>query len=191
MTRLIKFKSVSILVLLFLACGMGKYISLCSGKESSLIGHSLRMMKTAGFWISRHSSPDAVIMGTEAIDQFNARLRGDNELDSRFRGNDEQLRVSGMTTKKGNSYGIKLTKDIFTLIRDLKTASLLEDLEKTLSDIAAKGYYTAAGVRGDRNFMEDVKRNMNLSGVVIGVAPRYGLVAHYASQRFLPTKEGL
>ncbi len=32
------------------------------------------------------------------------------ELDSRFRGNDEQLRVSGMTTKKGNSYGIELKR---------------------------------------------------------------------------------
>ncbi len=121
------------------------------------------MMKTAGFWISRHPSPDAVIMSPDAIDQFNARLRNDK----------------------------KLTKDIFTLIQDLKTESLLEDLEKTLSDIMAKGYYTAAGVRDDEDFMDDVKRNMNLSGVVIGVAPRYGLVVHYASQRFLPTKEGL
>ena len=30
---------------------------------------------------------------------------------------------------------------------------------------------------------------MNLSGVVIGMAPRYGLVVHYASQRFLPTND--
>jgi hypothetical protein len=128
-----------------------------------LIGHSLRMMKTAGFWISRHPSPDAVIMAPEQIDQFNARLRTDK----------------------------KLTKDIFTIIQDLKTESLLDDLQKTLSDIISKGYYTANGVRDDADFMDDVKRNMNLSGVVIGVAPRYGLVVHYASQRFLPTKEGL
>ncbi len=129
----------------------------------SLIGHSLRMMKTAGFWISRHPSPDAVIMNPDAIDQFNTSLRTDK----------------------------KLTKDIFTLIQDLKTESLLDDLEKTLSDIVAKNYYTSAGVRDDQDFMDDVKRNMNLSGVVIGVAPRYGLVVHFASQRFLPTNEGL
>jgi len=121
------------------------------------------MMKTAGFWISRHPSPDAVIMSPDAIDQFNTGLRNDK----------------------------KLTKDIFTIIQDLKTESLLDDLEKTLSDITAKDYYTAAGVRDDVDFMDDVKRNMNLSGVVIGVAPRYGLVVHYASQRFLPTREGL
>src|SRR5580698_4684131 len=107
----------------------------------SLIGHSLRMMKTAGYWISRHPSPDAVIMSPDAIDQFNARLRTDS----------------------------KLTKDIFTIIQDQKTESLPDDLEKTLSDITAKDYYTAAGVRDDVDFMDNVKSNMNLSGVVIGV----------------------
>ena len=75
-----------------------------------------RSMKTAGFWIGRHPSPDAVIMGPSAIDRFNARLRNDN----------------------------KLTKDIFSL-----------------------------------------------SGAVIGMAPRYGLVVHYASQRFLPNFDPL
>lgn len=128
----------------------------------SLIGHSFRMMKTAGFWISRHPSPDAVIMTPDQIGQFNARLRTD----------------------------IKLTKDIFTIVQDLKTESLLEDLEKTLSDIVAKNYYTDNGAMADEDFMDDVKRNMNLSGVVIGVAPRYGLVVHFAPQRFLPTNEG-
>jgi len=124
------------------------------------IGHSLRMMKTAGFWISRHPLPDAVIMGHEAIDQFNARLRSK-----------------------------KLTKDIFTRVQDLKTEPLLKGLEKILSDIAAKGYYTSAGVRNDQNFMDNIKRNMNLNGVVKG--PRYGLVVHFASQRFLPIRQGL
>jgi SH3 domain (SH3b1 type)/NlpC/P60 family len=157
-----KFKLVPILVLLFFSTRVLAQERI-NYQAPSLIGHSLRMMKTAGFWISRHPSPDAVIMSPEAIDQFNSRLRSD----------------------------IRLTKDIFTLIQDLKTESLPDDLEKTLSDITAKHYYTAAGVRDDENFMDDVKRNMNLSGVVIGVAPRYGLVVHFASQRFLPTREGL
>ena len=98
----------------------------------SLIGHSQRMMKTAGFWISRHPTPDAVIMSPDAVDQFNARLRSDN----------------------------KLIKDIFTLVQDLKTESLLENLQNTLSDILAKDYYTSAGARVDVDFMDNVKRNM-------------------------------
>jgi hypothetical protein len=97
-----KFKFLPILVLLFFA-------SRVLAQEHAH-GYE-RTMKTAGFWISCHPSPDAVIMGPEAIDRFNTRLRNN-----------------------------KLTKDIFTLI---------------------------------------------------GSAPRYGLVVHYASQRFLPTNEGL
>lgn len=127
-----------------------------------LIGHSLRMMKTAGFWISRHPSPDAVIMSPDAIGQFNSRLRNG-----------------------------KLTKDIFSLLQGLKTESLLDNLKKTMSDIETKGYYTAAGIRNDADFMDNVRSNMNLNGVVMGVAPRYGLVVHFAPQRFLPTREGL
>lgn len=157
-----KFKFFPILVLLFLSSRVLAQEP-ANYEVPSLIGHSLRMMKTAGFWISRHPSPDAVIMSPDAIDQFNAGLRGDK----------------------------KLTKDIFTLIEDLKTESLLDDLQKTLADITAKSYYTNDGVRDDQDFMDNVKRNMNLSGVVIGVAPRYGLVVHYASQRFLPTNQGL
>jgi len=157
-----KFRIFSIIVLLLLSSRVLAQERI-HYEAPSLIGHSLRMMKTAGFWISHHPTPDAVIMSPDAIDQFNARLRNQN----------------------------KLTKDIFTVIQDLKTESLLDTLEKTLSDIVAKDYYTAAGVREDQGFMDDVKRNMNLSGVVVGVAPRYGLVVHYASQRFLPTKQGL
>lgn len=75
------------------------------------------MMKTAGFWISRHPSPDAIIMTPQAIGQFNAGLRHDK----------------------------KLTRDIF----------------------------------------------MKLSGALLGVTPRYGLVVHLASVRFLPTNKGV
>ncbi len=129
----------------------------------ALTGHAQRMMKTAGYWISRHPNPDAVIMSPDAIEAFNERVRSDN----------------------------KLTKDIFTILQDLKTENLLDQLQKTLGDITAKDYYTAAGVKGDRDFMDEARRNMNLSGVVIGVAPRYGLVVHFAPQRFLPTRQGL
>ena len=157
-----KFKFIPILVLLLFSSRVLAQERI-NYEAPSLVGHSLRVMKTAGFWISHHPSPDAVIMSPDAIDQFNARLRDEN----------------------------KLTKDIFTIIQDFKTESLVADFDKTLSDITEKGFYTAAGVRDDPDFIEAAKRNMDLSGVVIGVAPRYGLVVHYASQRFLPTKEGL
>ena len=159
-----KLKFITIFVLLFLSSRvLGQTAKTQNYEAPSLIGHSLRMMKTAGFWISRHPSPDAVIMSPEAIEQFNLRLSSEK----------------------------KLTKDIFAIVQDLKTETLLADLEGTLSDIIAKGYYTATGNRDDGDFIDNVRRNMNLSGVVIGVTPRYGLIVHYASQRFLPTREGL
>ena len=157
-----KFKFVLIVVVLFFSSSVLAQERI-SYEAPSLIGHSLRLMKTAGFWISRHPSPDAVIMSPDAIDQFNVSLRNDK----------------------------KLTKDIFNIVDDLKTETLLQDLEKTLSDIMAEGYYTSDGDREDEDFMDEIRRNMNLNGVVIGVSPRYGLVVHYASQRFLPTNEGL
>ena len=113
-----KSKFVPILVLLFLStCALAQ--ERINYETSSLIGHSLRMMKTAGFWISHHPSPDAVIMSPDAIDQFNAHLSNDQ----------------------------KLTKDIYTIVQELKTETLLEDLEKTLSDITAKDYYTRQASR--------------------------------------------
>src|SRR5690242_6952228 len=80
-----------------------------------------RIMKTAGFWISRHPSPDTVIMTPDQIEQFNIRLRNATNLST--------------NEATGN---IKLTKDIFTLVQDLKTQNLLQDLEKTIDDITAK-----------------------------------------------------
>src|SRR5208282_6420153 len=103
MPRLMEFKFFFIFVLLLLSTRVLAQERI-NYEAPSLIGHSLRMMKTAGFWISRHPSPDAVIMSPEQIDQFNAGLRTDK----------------------------KLTKDIFTLIQDLKTESLLGAIEKTL-----------------------------------------------------------
>ena len=157
-----KFKFIPILVLLFFSSSALAQERI-SYESLTPLGHTWRMMKTAGFWISRHPSPDAVIMSPEAIDQFNARLRTEN----------------------------KLTKDIFSILQDFKTESLVADFYKTLSDIMEKGFYTAAGVRDGQDFIDAAKRNMDLSGVVAGIAPRYGLVVHYTSQRFLPTKGGL
>ncbi|MBF0510972.1 MAG: SH3 domain-containing protein [Candidatus Omnitrophica bacterium] len=129
----------------------------------SLLGHTKRVMKTAGFWISRHPSPDTVIMAPPAIEAFNETLRGEK----------------------------KLIKDIFTIVQDLKTETLLADMEKTLVDIKQKDYFTLNGLKVETDFLDDIRRNMNLPGIVMGSAPRYGLVVHFAPQRFLPTNEGL
>jgi hypothetical protein len=122
-----------------------------------------RQMDTAGFWISRHSSPNEVVMSPQEIDAFNAHIQKD----------------------------LNLTKDIFAITANFKTESLMASFNKTIADFNEKGFYTASGVRNDLAFMDKARRNMNLSGVVLGIVPRYGLVTHYADVRFFPLDEGL
>lgn len=151
------------LLILALAC-LGPAVWAQETDEGmTMPGHVTRAMKTAGFWISRHPSPDNVIMGPQRIDRFNEALRTDK----------------------------KLTKDIFDQVENFKTGSLAGDLEKIYSDIASKGYTTARGMRVTQDFLDSVKRNMNLNGVVMGMSPRFGVIVHLASQRFLPTAKGL
>jgi hypothetical protein len=117
----------------------------------------------AGFWISRHPAPDQLVMDQERISAFNLKIQ--NEL--------------------------KLTKDIFSAVDQFKTESLVGDFERVLKDYEEKGYYTKEGVRFDKAFLDKARKNINLSGMVLGMAPRYGLVSHYADVRFLPTAEPL
>jgi hypothetical protein len=117
----------------------------------------------AGFWISRHPAPDQLVMDQEHISAFNLKIQ--NEL--------------------------KLTKDIFSAVDQFKTESLVGDFERILKDYEEKGYYTKEGVRFDKAFLDKARKNMNLSGMVLGMTPRYGLVSHYADVRFLPTAEPL
>jgi hypothetical protein len=119
-------------------------------------------MRSAGFWISLHPSPDKVIFNPEEIKTFNSRNR-------------DQL---------------KLTKDIFSLVNHFQTESLLDVFQNAINSFSS-GYYLANDSREDASFMEKVKKNMHLNGIVLGVEPRYGLIVSYANQRFLPTTEGL
>ncbi len=120
-------------------------------------------MLTAGFWISKHPSVDQIVMNEEQIRAFNDNIRNN----------------------------LKLTKDIFSLVENFKTESLMDVFKKNLEDYAEGGYYTIDGTRNDAAFMEKVKTSMHLSGLVLGVAPRYGIIIHRADQRFLPTAQGL
>ena len=142
-------------------------MALAATKDSypapSRLPHVTSQMLTAGFWIARHPSVDTMVMSFEQINTFNAHIRDE----------------------------LKLTKDIFLLEEHFQTESLMDVLKNDLSNFTDKGYYNIAGIRNDSSLIDKAKVNMHLSGVVLGVAPKYGLVIHYADQRFLPTSEGL
>ena len=46
----------------------------------TIIPHTNRFMKTAGFWISRHPFPDRTILTPDDIDEFNRTVREDLKL---------------------------------------------------------------------------------------------------------------
>ncbi len=119
-------------------------------------------MLNAGFWVSLQNDPDDIILDSQAIEQFNASVLSSN-----------------------------LTQDIFLLIQDLKTESLLSDFNAFLDELAKRSYFTSAGMHIDDEFIDKSRKAMNLSGIVLGVAPRFGFVTDFADVRLLPTQEGL
>ncbi len=129
----------------------------------SQLPHIKPSMLTAGFWIARHPSVDKIIMTPRQIDAFNANIRDH----------------------------LKLTKDIFSLVDHFQTESLMDVFKRDIGSFTNKGYYTIKGIQDDNDFLDKVRNTMYLSGVVLGIEPRYGLVIHLAAQRVLPTVEGL
>ncbi len=129
----------------------------------SVLPHTTRAMRTAGFWLTRHADPQKIILSASEIVTFNKHIQDDQHL----------------------------TKDIFALTQDFKTDTLVSDFDKITNDFIQKDLYTRSGVRDSGNYLDKAKLNMNAPGLVLGVAPRYALVVHYADVRFLPMDEPL
>ena len=125
--------------------------------------HTERAMNTPGFWISRHPSPDAVILEAAKIDELNNRIRND----------------------------LKLTKDLSALPESLSGEELTNTLRSKFAEIKAKGYFLETGERASELYFQDIESNLNLSSVPSVIEPAYGFVLHYAHQRFLPTVQGM
>src|SRR3569623_709042 len=109
-------------------------------------------MHTAGFWIAQHPSADQIVLDAQQIKIFNDNVRDH----------------------------LKLTKDIFYLINHFKNESLLEIFKRTIQQYSDKNYFLADGSLKDDNFIDKVRKNMHLNGVVLGMEPRYVIVISYA-----------
>lgn len=136
-----------------------------------------REMKTAGYWISRHSHPDQVIMSSDAIQKLNQTIRND----------------------------LKLTKDITAISNPMEGSALKKELKGRLDEYRGKEYFIENGrqlkdsclskdqepdsceVKG--KFFSPIEPNLNLSAISKEVQLQYGLIVHYAHQRFLPTED--
>ena len=127
----------------------------------TLIPHTTRAMKTAGFWISRHPNPDEIILSSREIQSLNAQIQSE----------------------------LKLTKNILRFAEEFSAKELKTSLENTLSDISKKGFYTKEGKKAGQAFFNLIKDNMNLDALSDGQKPQFGFIVRFADQRFLPTKE--
>lgn len=129
----------------------------------TVLPHTEYSMKTPGFWISRHPSPDKVIMSGLEIGRFNDR-----------------------TEKE-----LKTTKEILELPQLYSGKDLRNLLEATLKKFSDKGYFREDGSKANKEFFEKVKAGMNLAAIKDEVSLQYGFIVYFADQRFFPTSDGL
>jgi hypothetical protein len=122
-----------------------------------------RNMLTAGFWISRHPSPDTLVLTTEQIAEFNRHI--ETELKSVV----DITRVS--FPDSGRNLAVTMQKDI--------------DL------LRAKSRYLASGRPVSDSFYARMAEDMDLQAVNPPMTPDYGVVVRFSDQRILPTLEPL
>jgi len=121
-----------------------------------------RMMKTAGFWISRHSDPDGLIMDAVTIESFNERVRG-------------QLTINDLRRIPNPTNGNKIREMIESQIEMLRSQVL----------------YDVKGKEVDEKFFDRLHRNMDLDSLLEQKDLVYAFVTSFADQRLLPTEDGL
>ena len=116
-------------------------------------------MLNPGFWISRHPSPDAVIMNPDQIVKFNTSIRN-------RRGSVANLpnltgSIAGRTIRNGIENGLKV-------LRNMRL-------------------YDANGVRVPDSYWSPIKANCNLGSIPGSIKIRTALAAVFADQRIVPS----
>ncbi|MCR4336766.1 MAG: SH3 domain-containing protein [Candidatus Omnitrophica bacterium] len=153
-------KKLVLLLILFLSgCAFHEQVTIAP----SLLPYTTREMKTAGFWIAQHPSPDKVILNSEEIRNFNKHITDE----------------------------LKLTKDITQWEKGYPGDELRMNLEKTFKDFVEKNYYQSGAQRASSAFYKDVEKDSNFGAIPEQISVRYGFIVHYADQRFFPTSQGL
>ncbi|MFB3925797.1 MAG: SH3 domain-containing protein [Syntrophales bacterium] len=141
----------------------GRLVSSSYVIAPALIPGTRAEMNTAGFWISRHSFPDRIIMDQNAIREFNASVI--NEL--------------------------KISYDLSTHPQFLSGKKVRSALERDIVSLSDKRLYRADGSRVSAALMQDLRENMNLASIPFEIRARFGFAVKYADQRGLPTVAGL
>ncbi|OHD54100.1 MAG: hypothetical protein A2Y33_10310 [Spirochaetes bacterium GWF1_51_8] len=132
-------------------------------KETRLLPNIGVKMKTAGFWIGLHPSPDKTVMSHQEIAKWNASLI-------------EKGLVKKITEYPASEPGEKLMKTLVWTWNDMTNRGPFLDKNLKKLDIA---------------YFISLKTKMNLSAIPATNTVRYGIIVKYASQRSLPLSEPL
>jgi len=120
-------------------------------------------MKSVGYWIDRHPSPDRIVMNGGDIKRFNASITDEREI----------------------------TTDIFTL-PDRCPADLVREKVRVMVDwFRSRTLYHDDGGRAGGAFFDEMERRMGMQRLSDPVTVRFGVVTRYADQRVFPAAAGL
>jgi len=152
------------------------FLSGCAQSHKPLAAPTLlpgtdRSMLTAGCWISRHPSPDALVLTMEQITGLNRFIEND----------------------------LKTVADITRISVPYSGSDFAAALQKDIDRLRAKPRYLSSGRPAPGAFYERLAEDMNVaamnpannSGLWPDHGPDYGVVVRFSDQRILPTLEPL
>lgn len=126
-----------------------------------------RSMLTAGYWISRHPSPDVLILTAEQIAGLNRYIEKD----------------------------LKTVADITRIPMPYSGSDLAAAMQKDISRLRAKPRYLSSGRPAPGAFYERLAEDMDVAAMNPATnsdhRPDYGVVVRFSDQRILPTLEPL
>ena len=122
-----------------------------------------RNMLTAGYWISRHPSPDTVVLTTEQIDELNHHIEKE----------------------------LKTVVDITRIPVPYSGAHLVATMQNDIDRLRSKPLYLASGRQASGSFYSRISEDMDMAAINPAINPGYGVVIRFSDQRVLPTLEPL
>lgn len=120
-------------------------------------------MRSAGYWIARHPSPDAVIMSPDQIKAFNTSIR-------RRRGSVAVMENMGPS---------------------ISGSSVRSSINNALKVVTSMTLWDTKGNKVPSSFWTPIRANCNIAAIPKNVRMRYGFPVRFANQRLAPTSTNL
>ncbi len=139
----------------------------CCGRQPfaapTMIPGTDKDMMTAGYWITRHPSPDALVLSSEQIQALNWRIETD----------------------------LKTVLDITRVTQPFANKEIADAIRKDVAHLRSATRYLSSGGSVSSKFYDRMMRDMDLGGLESEIYPAYGVITCFTDQRVLPTMERL